>query len=144
MVKRDVCRQNALLALNVSKIMNEYSCSIEIVLGWALSAKNALTNVSGFSPNQLVFGKKTNYPCILDNKAPANSNVCHSKIVEQNLKALRLARENHIKAEGDEKLTRALNRQTRSYSDQVFCSGDKVYFKRANSDSWSGPATVLG
>ena len=98
-----------------------------------MSAKNALLNVSGFSPNQLVFGKNPNFPCILDNKAPANSLVSHSRIVEQNLKALRLARQNHIKAEADEKLSRALNKQTRTYSDKVFCSGDQVYFKRAGT-----------
>lgn len=137
-------RHNGLVALNVSKILDECDCSVETALGWALSAKNSLTNVSGFSPNQLVFGRNPTYPCILDNKAPANSKICHSKIVEDNLRALRLARENHIKAEANEKLSRALNRQTRSYSDQTFCSGDKVYFKRAASNQWSGPATVLG
>ena len=140
-----VCeRHNALISSNVRKILFETSCSIETALGWALSAKNSLMNVSGFSPNQLVFGKNPNFPCILENKAPANSAISYSKVVEENLKALRLARENHIKAEADEKLRRALNKQTRTYSDQVFCSGDQVYFKRAGSRGWGGPATVLG
>ena len=48
-----------------------------------LSAKNALTNVYGFSPNQLVFGKNPNYPCIENNKPPANSSICHSEVVEE-------------------------------------------------------------
>ena len=137
-------RHNGLVALNVSKILHDCDCSIEIALGWALSAKNSLTNVSGFSPNQLVFGRNPSYPCVLDNKAPANYNTCHSKLIEDNLKALRLSRKNHIEAEASEKLSRALNKQTRSYSDRIFCSGDRVYYKRIHSNGWSGPATVLG
>ena len=133
-----------MIASNVHKILLETDCSIEIAVGWAVSAKNSLTNVSGFSPNQLVFGKNPNLPCILDNKAPANSEVSSSVLVEQILKALRLARVNHVKAEADEKLRRALNKQTRTYSDHVFCSGDQVYFIRAASNCLGGPATVLG
>ena len=138
-------RNNGVLTCNVNKILLNCSCFLETALGWALSAKkNSFTNVHGFTPNQLVFGKNPNYPSVLENRPPANSTSCSSKIVEENLHALRVAREHHIKAEANEKLARALNRKTRSYSDQVFCSGDLVYFKRLGSDIWNGPATVLG
>lgn len=137
-------RHNGLIALNVKKVVSDCNCALSTALGWALSAKNSLTNVHGFSPNQLVFGRNPNFPCVLQNKPPANSPLCYSKIVEDNLHALRVAREQHIKSEANEKLSRALNRKTRTYSDQVYCSGDSVYFKRMDSSSWKGPATVLG
>ena len=127
-------KHNGILNNNVKKILMECNCSLQTALGWALSAKNSLTNVHGFSPNQLVFGRNPNYPCLLDNKLPASSPTSSSEIVEGILKALRTARVEQVKAEANEKLARALNRKTRSYSDNVFCIGDDVYFKRVGSE----------
>ena len=36
--------------------------SLETGFAWAIAAKNSLKNVYGFSPNQLVFGKKLELP----------------------------------------------------------------------------------
>ena len=98
----------------------------------------------GFSPNQLVFGKNPQFPNVLDNNPPANSSVHVSQILEKQHHALSSAREEFMKAEACEKIKRALARKTRLYSDKVYCSGDRVYFKRMASDMWHGPATVLG
>ena len=64
-------RHNAIIGDNIHKIRLDVGCSVEVALAWALCAKNCLTNVHGFSPNQLVFGRNPNLPNALDNKAPA-------------------------------------------------------------------------
>ena len=74
-----------------------------------MCAENSLTNVQGFSPNQLVFGKNPNMPSILHNKAPANNPNFTSKFVAEHIHALHSARENFLKAEASEKLKRALS-----------------------------------
>ena len=136
-------RHNAILADLTTKVMNDNSCSIQIALCWALAAKNSLTNVYGFSPNQLVFGRNTNLPSVHNDLLPAQ-NTPTSEYIQTNLQALHTARKAFIEQESSEKLRRALNRQTRSYSDNVFKNGDMVYFYRNNSKEWHGPAKVLG
>ena len=137
-------RHNALISRNIHKVRLDVGCSMEVALAWSISAKNCLANVYGFSPNQLVFGKNPQFPNVLDNNPPANSSVHVSQILEKQHHALSSAREEFMKAEACEKIKRALARKTRLYSDKVYCSGDRVYFKRMASDMWHGPATVLG
>ena len=57
-------RHNAILGNMINKLLLDKSnnYSIEAKVAWAVSAKNALHNCYGFSPNQLVFGKNLNYP----------------------------------------------------------------------------------
>ena len=38
------------------KVIVDVNCSLEVAFGWCLSAKAALLNSYGYSPNQLVFG----------------------------------------------------------------------------------------
>ena len=137
-------RHNALLARNIHKIRLDVGCSDDIALAWSLCAKNSMANVYGFSPNQLVFGKNPNLPNILNNRLPANNSSSTSKVLEQHLVASHKAREEFVRAESCEKIKRALSKKTRSYADRVYCSGESVYFKRSDSNSWHGPAKVLG
>lgn len=137
-------RHNALIASSIHRIRLDAGCSLEVALAWALSAKNCLANVHGFSPNQLVFGKNPNFPSVLDNKVPANNIECTSRVLELHLNTLHTARQAFIKAEASEKIKRALSRKTRSHSDKVYCTGDMVYYKRLNSERWHGPAKLLG
>lgn len=46
-----------MLGLTVSKIIQEPNCDLDVAFAWAVSTKNYLKNVNGFSPNQLVFEK---------------------------------------------------------------------------------------
>lgn len=60
-----VCeRLNVVLKDNVLKILEENKCSIETALAWAVSARNALHNNNGFSPNQLVFSFNPGLPIL--------------------------------------------------------------------------------
>ena len=48
-----------------------------------------------------------------------------------------------IEAQCDEKIRRALRHQVRCHL-ETYKTGDKVYFKRDDSNRWRGPGTVIG
>ena len=137
-------KHNGILGHIVEKMLEDEPLDPEIAIHWAVAAKNSLATVYGFSPNILVFGKDPNIPVSMDNKIPANDPEFHSQLVKDNLNALHKARESFIHQESAEKLSRALNRQTRTYSNQQFLVGDEVYYKREKSSKWQGTAKVLG
>ena len=84
-----VCeRLNAVIGDNVSKILDETQCDLELALAWAISARNALSNKSGFSPNQLVFSFNPAIPEIFHSEPPALEPVTSSETVRQNLGGL--------------------------------------------------------
>ena len=140
-----VCeRHNGVIGNMVKKTMDESHCDIRTALAWAINAKNCLHNVYGFSPAQLVFGRNPNLPSVLNDKLPALNGVTASEQVARNLKAKHEARKAFIENESSEKLRRALRHNVRESSTAIFESGDKVYYKRLESDFWRGPATVIG
>ena len=124
--------------------MEECNCSLETALSWAVCAKNSLSNVYGYSLHQLVFGKNATFPCVLYDKLPALEENCHSKLIKDNLNALYSARKNYIKAESNEKLRRALRMKTRTHTGMIFRSGQSIYYKRENFNTWEGPGRVIG
>ena len=137
-------KHNGILGNMVAKMLEDSPIDIEIAIHWAVAAKNALTTVYGFSPNVLVFGRDPSIPNTMSNNIPANDPQFYSQLVKENITALHRARECFIHQESAEKLSRALNRQTRTYSDKPFVSGDEVYYKREQHSKWQGPAKVLG
>ena len=68
--------------------MEDCKSDLSIALSWAVSAKNYLKSVNGFSPNQLVFGSNPNLPNNIDSKLPAHEGKPSSKIVAKNLNAM--------------------------------------------------------
>lgn len=58
-------RHNGIIKEMLSKIIEDTKYTPNRALFWAISAKNSLSNNNGCSPNQLVFGKNYDYPCIL-------------------------------------------------------------------------------
>ena len=137
-------RHNAVLADMITKIMQDVKCSLKDAIVWAVSAKNALANVYGYSPNQLVFGKNPNFPSVLYDKLPALNNESKSKVLLDNLNALHSARQAFISAESNERIRRALRAKTRSYTSDIFQNGDSVYYKREGVPAWKGPGCVIG
>ena len=140
-----VCeRLNAVLGRSVQKIQEDTGCSLEIALAWAVSARNALSNFSGFCPNQLVFGFNPVLPSIFQNDPPALDVPEASQIVKDNLNALHKAREDFIKVEADERIKRALRHNIRETLADDLQAGEEVFYKREGSDRWHGPGVVIG
>ena len=63
-------KHNEIFGEMVKKIIEDSNCSFEVALAWALSAKNTLHIIHGYSPNQLVFGRNPNLSSLLNNKLP--------------------------------------------------------------------------
>ena len=140
-------RHHAVIATSVEKIMEETKCDLETALCWAISAKNSLLNINGYSPNQLVFGSNPILPSLEVNKLPALECKTASEVVARNLNALHEARKQFIQADSSQRIQRALSHRTRNISGrdiEDYRNGDLVYFKRDKSNRWFGPGTVIG
>ena len=123
-------KHNGVLASIVKKVIAKEGCSLDVALHWAVCAKNCLTNVYGFSPNTLVFGRNPALPNYLENKAPANNPIAISKYIAENLRVLHTAREAALQQEACEKLKRASLRKVRSYSDTKFFNGLCIFLQK--------------
>ena len=66
-----------------------------------------------------------------------------SEAVTKHLTALHAARRAFTKAESSDRIYRALKHKVR-VSNEFFCNGDKVFFKRDDCNQWRGHVTVIG
>ena len=129
-------RHNALIGQMMIKVIDDQKCPAEIALAWSLSAKNALKNVYGFSPNQLVFGHNPNLPSVIDSKLPALSGTTSSQLIASHLNAMHASRKAFVECEASEKLRRALRSKTRSATTKNYHNGNKVLYKREKDSRW--------
>ena len=137
-------RHNAILMEAVNKTMEDTGCDLETALSWSISAKNSLSNVSGYSPNQLVFGKNPNFPSILNDDIPALESCSTSEVVRRTLNAIHCARNAFVSSESSERVRRALRMKLRTCNDTLVNNGDEVYYRRNNVKGWRGPGIVIG
>ena len=72
-------RHNGIIGNMVDKILHDQNCSVELAFAWAVSAKNSLSNVFGYSPSQLIFEKNPNLPSVLTEQPPALENITSSQ-----------------------------------------------------------------
>ena len=103
---------NAIITEMLLKMKNDCQCDWETALAWAFSAKNCLINVNGFSPHQIVFGKKIALPSIFTDQPSAD--LPENEIVIKHLNTLHATRQAFITAESSRKLKLALRKQTRN------------------------------
>ena len=137
-------RHNAVIENMLLKITSDSNCSVTNALVWSISAKNALHNNRGYSPNQLVFGRNPNLPSVLTAKPPALRTCTPSYLIAEHLNALHLARKSFIESESSKRIKLALQRQTRTATSKEFSIGNHVYYKRPDGKAWHGPATIAG
>ena len=137
-------RLNGVLGIMVSKIVEDAKCDVHTALAWAVSARNAFDNNSGFSPNQLVFGFNPVIPNVFINKLPALEEVTSSEMVRKHLNAKEIAREQFTRCESDERIKRALKSNIRSTEIKDIKNGDDVFYKRNDAHKWHGPGQVIG
>lgn len=137
-------RHNRSLTEVAIKVKEDTSCDWDTTISWAVSAKNSLSNVHGYSAHQLVYGANPNLPSVLIDSLPALEGSTVSRDVADHLIAMRSARKAFIESESSERIRRALRKQTRTYNDINYVTGDRVYYKRLGSDEWRGPGIVIG
>jgi transposase InsO family protein len=126
-------RHNKTLTEIMNKVMESEQCGYEMALSWALMAKNCLHNVLGYSPHQLVYGENPNLPSTLTDKPPALEGTTMSELVGKHISALHNARRAFTEAEFSDRIRRALRKNVRT-SDESYSTGDKVYYKRHDSN----------
>ena len=89
-----------------------------------------------------MFGKNPTLPSVTTDKLPALNGVTTSKLVADHINTLHLARKAFVESESSERIRRALRHNVRSVED-VFTTGQKVYYFRDKEKLWRGPATVI-
>ena len=60
------------------------------------------------------------------------------------MNALQLARQEFVRAESCERLSKALRHNVRPSEKNIVQNGDEVFYKRNDSHEWYGPGTVIG
>ena len=139
-----VNERNHALADNILRqVTRDYpELDLATAIAWACTAKNSLTNVYGYSPFQLVFGKNPRLPNVINDPPSSWAIVPQSEALLKNLKALHATREAFIKAEKSEKLKIALKTKIRTV-DRVYKPGDYCFYKRDKDTEFKGPAKVI-
>lgn len=137
-------RHNAVLNEIYLRTAAETKSSPEVVLSWAVHAKNSLANVHGFSPYQLAIGYTPHIAGVLNDSIPALENDVVSDFLRDSLSNMSTARQAFMRSESSEKIRRALRHNIRANSNNKFFTGDNVLYKRNDSRKWKGPGTVIG
>ena len=136
-------RLNGVLGKLVLKILDDVNCDTDIALAWAVAARNAYYNNSGYSPNQLVFGFNPAMPTVYNSKPPGLKKMTSSEIMAKLMDAKRVAMEGFIKYESCERIYRAVNSNVRRTLVEDLQVGDEVYYQRNKSKEWYGPGKVM-
>ena len=126
----------------LDKVLEEIQCDLELAVAWCVNAKNSLSNIHGFSSYQLAICVNPKLPSMVSIRAPAFTVTPSSKVISYNLGAIHNAEKALIASENSETLRRALAHNIRTSEDIKYTTGDHVYFTRADSREWNGPATV--
>ena len=139
-----LCERNYALADNIlQSVLRDYpDMKLDVALAWACNAKNSLTNIHGYSPYQLVFGRQPRLPNVVNDPPPAWEIKTKSKKLIENLTMMHATRQAFMKAENCERLKRALRAKIRT-SSTVYEHGDIVYYKREGEEEFRGPAKTM-
>ena len=137
-------RNHAVTDRCLEKILDENpDIALDVALAYACNAKNSLQMWNGYSSYQIVFGSNPKVPDIFHATLPQLEGVSQSELLVRHMNAQQSARRGFIESQCDEKIRRALRHQVRCHL-EVYGTGDKVYFKRDDSNRWRGPGTVIG
>ena len=138
-----ICERNHAVVDNILfRIVADYpDMKIETALAWACSAKNALQQVYGFSPYQLVFGRNPKLPNILADGPPSWEEKAVGSRLAEHLNALHKTRIEFTKSESESRIKKALKAKVVA-TELDLKSGDLVYYKRDN-EVFKGPAKVI-
>ncbi len=133
-------RNHAVCDRMIDKMLTQdSSLSPQVALTWALTAKNSLENVSGFSPFQVVFGSAPSLPSVYTSGPPGYEEVVMEKAVADHINALFLGREAYIQCESDKILKTALKQRIYKRGEEIR-AGDWIYYN--NNGKWQGPVKV--
>ena len=140
-----LCERNHAITDNIVEkmMMDDPEIPFSRALKAATFAKNALINVSGFSPSQLVFGKQPQLPSVMSNQLPAQECLSSVKIYTDRVNAIFTARKIFSEIENSNRLNRALKAKIIPKMEH-YETGDEVFYRRKDDHIWQGPGKVIG
>ena len=115
--------------------------SVDVLLAWACNARNNLQMWHGYSSSQIVFGTNPVLPNIMTAAPPALDKAASSEVFRNHLNALKSAREAFVKADGDERLRRALRSKLRA-SEERYEPGDYIYYYITSTTTTAVPVII--
>ena len=98
-----------------------------------------MQNCYVYSPNQLAVGQNL----ALIETVPAIEGKTSSEIIPNYFYAMHAACKSFIDLEASEKWRRMIKSKRQTLASIVYEAGATAYFKRADSDLWKGPSTVI-
>ena len=104
--------RHKILAEAMQKTLALVKCGLDIVLAWAVRAKNALQNCGGYSPNQLMIGRIVNISNVLEDKLPALESNTSDDIIHKSLEALHSTRKIFYPGRGSRERIKPHSHQT--------------------------------
>ena len=137
-------RNHATVDLMMEKIMSgDSSIKFEDALAKAVYAKNAMLNVHGYSPSQILTGKQPRIPGACNDNTPQADNLeVSSRTVQQNLNLMQAAREAFAKVDNSCRLKTAM--RVRESPLRSYTNGEIVWYKFGTDPGWHGPGKVIG
>lgn len=136
----------------VKSILNKIRCDhkdtpIDVILSYAIFAKNCLVDNLGFSPHQRVFGRSPNLPSVMSSNPCCMNTEYKSDVIRQHIDLLNETRKAYMTADSSNRIKRALNSRIFT-SEAPFYYGEQVYYWKDSVDKkmhgWKGPGTVIG
>ena len=115
------------------KTMSDIKFQLQVADFWAVSAKNSLKNVHGFSENEVASKKYSNFLNVCYDLLAALENKTTSETVAKNQNALPQGRQHYIKKEYSSKMKEILKHQVWTYIGVIYDTGDLVYSKQKDS-----------
>ena len=139
-------RHNAVITEMFLKMRadDQVNATDDMVLKYAVFAKNSLYNKDGFSPYQLLFGSNARLPNVFGHKEPALENTTTSEVISQHIRLLNTSRRAFLESESSNRVKKALKSKIYADKDVNFEYGQSVYYKMDNENRWRGPGTVTG
>ena len=130
-----LCECNhAVVDQGLEKILEEKKgIKLDIALAYAVNAKNCLQMWNGFSSYQLVFGCNPNLPNVMCDNPPTLCGKTSSSTFADHINTIHSARQAYISVECSERVRRVTRHKIRC-SSKIFVMGDKVYYKRNDSN----------
>ena len=137
-------RHHAIIKSILDKIRSDHvSTPVDIILSYAVFAKNCLIDNLGYSAHQ----RSPNIPTIMSNNPCVTDNKIESELVNNHINMLHKTRQAYISAESSDRIKRALNSKI-FVSESPFYYGERVYYWKESinktSNGWKGPGTIIG
>ena len=122
--------------------LDDPTISLEEAVHKSCFWKNAEINKSGYSSQQLMFGKGTILPGINGGNVATDEPCTDSKSVHQIISRHMNVRNAAREADNSARIKKMLKTRIPDYVDRFYDEGDRVFIKDRHSDVWNGPFTV--